>query len=138
MFVLIIVAAVVLLGGAFVVTINYDRPKIVGINDTPMITTLLVAEKPDSPAAIGGAGSTGELDMRVQADADESGGADVQDLYKVETVPTIVVGTGAVNLKVTVTPILGDGTEGTPVITNIPHNETMDAWQSAAGRARQT
>ena len=120
------------------VTKNYDRPKLVVINDTPMDLTLLVGEKPDAPGAIGGTGTTGQLDLRIQADADESGGADVQDLFKVETNVVLNVQSGEVNLSVTATPILGDGTESpTPTTFTKKHDETMDAWQAAAGRARQ-
>ncbi len=118
------------------ITIDYNRLKDPEINLTGMDFSLLVSEKPDAPSAIGGTGSTGELDMRVQVDADESGGADVQDLFKVETVP-LIAADGAMSLKTTITPINGDGTEGTPQILTVVHNENMDAWQTAAGRARQ-
>lgn len=117
-------------------TNNYDRPKLSGINDTGMLMTLLVGEKPDAPGAIGGTGTTAELDCRVQADADESGGVDVQDLFKLEALPAVAL-SGAQTLKVTVTPIKGDGTEGTAQILTVSHPENMDAWQTAAGRARQ-
>ena len=117
-------------------TINYEREKLVATNTTGMDMTLLVAEKPDSPGAIGGTGTTSELDMRVQADADESGGADLQDLFKVETVPTIDAA-GVIKLKVTITPINGDAGEGVAQILTVVHGENMDAWQTAAGRARQ-
>jgi len=115
---------------------NYDRPKSAVVNDTPINMTILVAEKPDSPGAIGGTGNTGELDARFQADADESGGADVQDLFKLEAVP-VLTADGTTKLQVTITPIKGDGTDGTPQVVNVEHDEKMDAWQTAAGRARQ-
>lgn len=117
-------------------TNNYDRPKSSGINDTGMVTSLLVGEKPDAPSAIGGTGTTAELDCRVQADADESGGADVQDLYKLEALPAVSIN-GEVTLKVTITPIKGDGTDGKVQVVTVTHDENMDAWQTAAGRARQ-
>lgn len=119
------------------VTKTYNRPKSTTTNSTGIALTLTVAEKPDSPSAIGGTGTTGELDCRVRADADESGGADVQDLFKIETVPGIDENTGAVTLTVTVTPINGDGSAGTPSVTTVTHGQTMDTWQAAAGRARQ-
>ena len=115
---------------------NYNRPKSTVVNDTPINMTIKVSEKPDAPQAIGGTGTTGELDARFQADADESGGADVQDLFKLEAVPVLLVG-GGISLQVTVTPIKGDGTDGTPVQQSVNHDEDMDAWQTAAGRARQ-
>jgi hypothetical protein len=118
-------------------TISYSRPKSATVNATGMALTLKVAEKPDSPGAIGGTGTTAQLDCRVQADADESGGTSLHDLFKIETIPGIASDTGVVTLSVTVTPILGDGSIGTPksLITN--HDQSMDAWQTAAGRARQ-
>jgi hypothetical protein len=118
------------------VTKTYSRPKATTVNSTGMALTLLVAEKPDSPVAIGGTGTTGELDMRVRCDADESGGAYVQDLFKVETLPQLSAD-GVITLSVTVTPIKGGGAVGTPVSMNVKHDEDMDTWQTAAGRARQ-
>ncbi len=121
---------------AYAFTDNYDRPKLAGTNVTGMVLTLLAGEKPDAPTAIGGTGTTSELDARVQADADESGGADVQDLFKIETVP-VVAADGTVTLAVTITPIKGDATEGKAQVLTVTHPENMDVWQSAAGRARQ-
>ena len=118
------------------VTQTYSRDKSTTTNSTGMALTLLVGEEPDAPSAIGGTGTTGVLDSRLQADADESGGADVQDLFKIRAVPSIGSG-GVISYVVTVTPILGDGTNGTPVVATITHDENMDAWQTAAGRARQ-
>ena len=117
-------------------TDNYDRPKVAVVNDTGIVLTILVGEKPDAPTAIGGTGTTSELDSRFQADADESGGADVQDLFKLEAVPVVDV-KGVVSLNITVTPIKGDATDGTVKTLSVVHDENMDAWQSAAGRARQ-
>ena len=121
---------------AYAFTDNFDRPKLSGINDTGIVLTLLVGEKPDAPGAIGGTGSTAELDCRVQADADESGGVDIQDLFKIETVP-VIAADGTVTLAVTVTPIKGGATDGKAQTLTVTHPENMDAWQSAAGRARQ-
>ena len=117
-------------------TLTYDRPKVAVTNSTGMLTTILVGEKPDAPGAIGGTGTTGELDARFQMDADESGGADVQDIFKLEAIP-VVAADGTVSLRVTVTPILGNAAAGTPQVVTVPHNQNVDAWQSAAGRARQ-
>ena len=118
-------------------TLTYDRPKSVTVNSTGMVCSLLVAEKPDVPGAIGGTGTTGNLDCRIQADADESGGADVQDLFKLETALVVHPTTGVVTLTVTATPIKGGATNGTAKSMAVVHNETMDEWQAAAGRARQ-
>lgn len=121
---------------AYALTDNYNRDKNPKINVTGIVLTLLVSEKPDAPGAIGGTGTTAELDCRVQADADESGGADVQDLFKIEAVPAID-DDGITTLTVTVTPIKGDASNGTQKITVVTHDENMDAWQAAAGRAQQ-
>ena len=121
---------------AYVLTDQYDRPKSSVINDTGIVLTLLVAEKPDVPIAIGGTGTTAELDCRVQADADESIGNDIQDLFKIEIVP-VVAADGITTLTITVTPVKGDATDGKTQTLVVTHPENMDAWQTAAGRARQ-
>ncbi len=116
--------------------INYDRPKIVVINDTPINVTLFGAEQPTALAALA-AGTTGIADIVVRADADESGGADVQDLFRITLTPQIVVATGELSLQVEVTPVNGDASDAPTVTSTVTHPETMDAWQTAAGRARQ-
>lgn len=118
---------------------TYNRPKATVVNSTPINISLKVAEKPDTPGAIGGSGTTGELIALFQADADESGGADVQDLFKLEALP-VVAADGTVTLQVTVTPIRGASpfANGTAQRMVVPHDDvTLDAWQTAAGRARQ-
>ena len=117
-------------------TFNYDRPKLVGVNVTGMLTTILVAEKPDALGAIGGTGTTGILDATFEMDADESGGADVQDLYRVTITPELQ-SDGTMNMKVEVTPIKGDGGADAVQTFNAKHPENMDQWQSNAGRTRQ-
>lgn len=117
------------------VTKSYSRPKSAQTNNTGMVLTILTAEKPNAPAAVT-AGTTGELDCRIQCDADESAGADVQDLFKIEAAPQISA-EGVVSIAVTVTPIKGDGTLGISKSLNVNHDENMDVWQTAAGRPRQ-
>lgn len=116
---------------------NYDRPKVVGINDTPINLTIFVAEKPDSVGAIGGTGTTAILDATFKADADESGGADVQDHAEFTITPTVDKVTGKTQYQVDFTPINGGGADGVKQTHVFDHDELMDAWQSAAGRARQ-
>lgn len=118
------------------VTQSYPRPKATPTNSTSLALTLKVAELPDTPAAIGGSGTTGTLDCRLQCDADESGGTDVQDLFKLVATPDIDA-SGNATYTVIVTPIKGDGSAGTPQTLTVTHSETMDTWQTAAGRARQ-
>lgn len=119
------------------VTSNYNRPKSTLVNSTGMVFSLLASDKPDAPADISGTGTTANLDCRLQCDANESGSADVQDIFKLETAISLDATTGLITWTVTVTPILGDGTEGTPKVMVVEHPQKMDAWQTAAGRARQ-
>jgi len=119
------------------VTKTYNRPKSTVVNSTAIDVTIKVSEKPDAPGAIGGTGTTGNLDARFQADADESGGTDIQDLFKLETTIAVDATTGQANLTVLVTPIKGGALDGTAKSMVVTHDETVDAWQTAAGRARQ-
>lgn len=124
-------------------TINYNRDKDPSINATGIVVSAEQRESDGARTAIA-AGTTGIFEVFVRADADESGAADVQDLYQVVITPIIQQGgaallAGAQQVTVTITPILGDGTVDTPnaSTTALTHPETADAWQSAAGRARQ-
>lgn len=116
--------------------INYDRPKDPKINDTPINITLFASEQPTALAAVA-AGTSGVLEAEVRADADESGGADVQTLYKIVATPTIAVQGGETSLQIDITPVNGDGSDGALQSFTVSHPETMDAWQAAAGRAQQ-
>lgn len=116
---------------------NYNRQKLTSVNDTPIDITYEGSELPTAPAALD-AGTTGNAEIIVLADADESGGGDVQDWWKVKLTPSISsVHPGASVLLVEVTPIKGDGEDGTKRTLNVDHDEDMDTWQAAAGRARQ-
>lgn len=118
-------------------TKNYERLKEPDTNTTGMSITFQGSELPTAKAALA-AGTTGNAEIFVEADADESGGIDIQDLFKVALTPVIAnLHPGTMSLTVVVTPIKGDGTDGTPITTQVTHDETMDAWQTAAGRARQ-
>lgn len=187
---------------------NYDRPKVVIINDTPMNLVIKVAEKPmavtQPPADLAiltadtvgdtftvdgdhtavfvngrtftvkgstgndgsytatsstltagdtvisvaavpsatadgvvNAGSTANLDITYTVDADESGGADVQDHARFTITPVIDKVTGKTQYQVDFTPVKGDGTDAAKQTKVFDHDELMDAWQSAAGRTRQ-
>lgn len=121
--------------------VNYDRPKSATTNNTPINIDFTAGEEPTALAALSAdnSGSSGILNVTVTADADESGGLDVQDLYRIEDIQvTINQSTGLTNLTMTITPVLGDGTDAaSPTTVTVRHPETMDAWQTAAGRARQ-
>ena len=119
------------------VTKTYPRPKSTTTNSTGIVFSLKAEEKPETPVSFGGAGNTGNLDARIQADADESGGTDVQDLFKIEATPALD-SAGKITVVVTVTPIKGDGSAGTPGTLTVTHDQDMDVWQTAAGRARQS
>lgn len=119
------------------VTKTYSRPKSTTVNSTGMVFTLKAEEKPETPAAFQGSGNTGNLDCRIQCDADESGGSDVQDLFKIEATPSLSA-EGVITVLITVTPIKGDASAGTVGTLTVTHDQTMDVWQTAAGRARQS
>ena len=68
--------------------VNYDRDKDPKINDTPIDIDFLAGEEPTGAAALTGdnSGSTGILNIVVTADADESGGTDVQNLFRIDDI----------------------------------------------------
>lgn len=127
------------------VTKTYNRLKSTTVNSTGIVVTVQAAEKPNSPhvfrdtdGSAEAGGTTGNVDVRIKADADESGGTDVQDLFKVETAISVDTSSGVITLVVTTTPVKGDGTTGTAVVSTITHDENFDVWQTGAGRARQS
>lgn len=123
-------------------SISYPRPKAAPTVSTAIVFTVKAAEHGNvadvfrdnagSPVT----GTTAGVDARIQADADESGGTDVQDVFKVEALPAMD-SSGKMTVALTVTPIKGDGTAGTPQTLTVTHDEYADTWQTAAGRARQ-
>jgi hypothetical protein len=117
-------------------TFTYNRPSATLVVSTGMVLTLKTAETPNAPAAVAGGGTDGVLDARFQVDADESGGTDVQDLFKILATPNIDTN-GQITLTVVVTPIKGGGANGTADSIVVTHDESMDTWQTNAGRARQ-
>ena len=121
--------------------VNYDRPKSPEINDTPINVDFLAGEEPTAPAALTGdnSGTSGILNLTLTADADESGGVDIQDLFRIEDLRVVIdVTTGLTKLTATIIPVLGDESDAaTPTVLSVNHPETMDAWQTAAGRPRQ-
>lgn len=83
-------------------------------------------------------GNTAILEIHFRADADESSGTDIQLLAKVTITPTIVQADGKVQFKVDFTAVNGDGSSASVQTKTFDHSETMDVWQTAAGRARQS
>lgn len=119
---------------------TYTRPKSVPTNSTVIAITTQAAEKPNAPEAMKtDTGTTGNLHCLIRADAIESGGGDVQNLFKLETAIAVDAVTGQITLVVTVTPVLGTagGTDGTPKVMTVEHEQTMSAWQTSAGRPPQ-
>ena len=116
-------------------TLNYNRPVAALVAVTPIDTSLLVGELPDAPTAIGGTGTTCVTDLRIQGDADPTGGAQVQDLFKVVVTPTIS-SDGKMAATVVVTPVAGAGGDLPAQTLVAEHPETTDAWQAAAGFPR--
>lgn len=128
------------------VTKNYERQKSDLTNTTGMAVSLKACEMPGTPdvfdnaaeaRAVDSRGNTGKLQALVIVDVDESGGASLKNLFRLETDLTVNGTTGLVTLAVTVTPVLGDQTDGTPATRTFEHPQSMDAFQTAAGRARQ-
>lgn len=124
------------------VTPTYNRSKSTTVNSTGIALNYLVGEGPITPHDLFDTdgeldlGTTGVLTAKLQADANESGGADVQDLFTIVVTP-VLADSGVMTLNIVVTPIKGGGTSGNAQTLSVPHTENMDAWQTAAGRARQ-
>lgn len=118
-------------------TLTYARDKDPATNSTGIATSGEAREDPNALVAIAaGAGTFYEL--VISGDADESGGVDIQQLWKVKLTPTLQsAAPGVMGLNVEVTPVNGDASDAPATTSNIVHPESMDAWQTAAGRARQ-
>ena len=122
-------------------TVNYDRDKDPKINDTPIDIDFLAGEEPTSPLALTGdnSGSTGILNLTITADVDETGGVDVQDLFRIEDLQILIdQTTGRITLQMNVIPVLGDETDApTETLLTVIHPQTMDVYQTAGGRVQQ-
>ena len=123
-------------------TINYNRPSISLTAVAPMVHTILATETLVSGAdvlvaieSVGVIGDTGVARLEYQVDADESGGADVQTMYKILITPSIDAG-GNHTLTLAVTPVGGAGADLAAKTLAVTHPEKVDAWQTAAGNPR--
>ena len=120
--------------------VNYDRPKSVVINDTPINIDFTAGEEPTAATTAltaDNSGSSGILNINVTADADPTGGADIQDLFRIEDLQVVInQETGLTQLTMSVVPVTGGATDATAVAVTVNHTQTMDAWQAAAGVAR--
>lgn len=120
-------------------TISYSRPKSATINATPIVFRTYAVEDPVALTTGNGtmtAGSTGITKIQLLADADESVANDVQPIAEYKITPSVAED-GTTRYAVEVKWIDGDGTE-TTVTQTFTHHENMDAWQTAAGRPRQS
>lgn len=119
--------------------ISYNRPKSSLVNSTGIQFSVKASELDNVPANLPGAaqGNSGELNVLYTADADESGGADVQNIAIFKFTPAIDPKTGMLRLNAEFTPVNGNGSLGAVQSNSGKHPQDMDAWQSAAGRARQ-
>lgn len=124
------------------VSLSYPRPKSVVTNATGIDLTILAAEGAITPHVfrdnMGEAedGLTGVVHVNYSADANESGGADVQQLFKVTLTPTLD-SNGTIKMTVSVVPVTGATADAATQTLVAVHPESMDVWQTAAGRGRQ-
>lgn len=114
-------------------TLDYNRPKASLVNDTPIDFKLLFGELPNSPGAVPVPGLTSDLDCYLECDV--SGVGNWQPIFRIETLQELV-STGIMKITVTITPIKGNGTLGTPIITVFIHDQNMDNYQTQAGFPR--
>jgi hypothetical protein len=119
-------------------SITYDRDKDPKINATVIDIVAKAGEDPAAPAALVG-GSTGFLDLEFEVDADESGGVALVNVFRVDGLKVLLdPATGLITLAGTIVPVLGDGTDAPTTYSILQsHPQTMEAWQTAAGRAQQ-
>lgn len=133
-----------------IVTKTYTRPKAAATNSTGMAIHLQVAEGAGVPTELlagsgdagvaAAAGLDGNLHAKWQADVTEGGGTSdsLKTMYLLDTVLTMGTDVSAkANMFLTLTPVNGDGTQGTPLTISLDHPQTMDAFQTTGGRVRQ-
>lgn len=123
-------------------SISYARPKSATTNTTAIAFTIKAGESDEDPLPAT-SGATGIVTVEYSADADESGGTDVQKIATFTITPSMSA-TGQLSFVVGMVPTDGAAADGTcvPTITadgkaSFSHPQSMDAWQTAAGRARQ-
>jgi len=115
----------------------YNRLKSSTVNSTDINFTIKAAEVGESLGA-DLTGSTGALQAQFSADADESVGADVQVIGKFTITPVLGAShPGSLAFLVSFTPVDGGASDLTAQTYTFNHPQSMDAWQTEAGRARQ-
>lgn len=138
-----------------VVTKTYSRSKAAPTNSTGLVSELQVGEKPGTPvvldyadaAAVTAAaanilaakGTTGNFIGYFVVDVDESGGTSKKQMFKYE-IDVAINGSGdgsKATATCTITPVLGDASLGSPKTVACEHPETLDTFQTNAGRVRQ-
>lgn len=117
------------------VTKNYNRDKDPDVNITGMAILAKAAEgAAATPADL--LGADGIMQIAFDVDADPSGGAAVVDAFRVDNLQLQLDALGVMRLTGTIIPVLGDGSDGTPVAINQLHPQNMDAFQTLAGFPR--
>ncbi len=124
------------------VTKNYNRPKATTINNTGIVMGLFVTEKPITNPTSNGvltAGNTGEANISILADADETGGTTIRPIFRIKITPSLD-SIGILTYTLSLYSVEGDvgGTEHLISSLTFEHPEDMDTWQAAAGRPRQS
>lgn len=118
------------------VTKNFNCDKSPDTNVTGIAIRAKAAEgAAASPVDL--AGADGIMQLAFDADADESVGTAIEDLFRIDNLQIVLGSAGALELIATVVPVLGDGTDGPSTAIKVAHPQNMDAWQAAAGRAQQ-
>lgn len=122
------------------VTQSYSRPKAATVNNTGIVMTAFVTEKPVTNPTSNGiltSGSTGVINISWYADANESGSTDIQEIMRAIITPSLSAG-GTLTYNVAIYAVDGDGTVHLLTSLSFDHTQDMDTWQTAAGRARQS
>lgn len=115
----------------------YDRTKIAISNPTGIALTTKACEMPNALAAMPTAGGeSGIVRVLYTADADESGGADVQNHARFKFTPGLTTG-GQFSVGIEFVPIGGAGGDGTTQSATLVHPQSMDDFQADGGRPRQ-
>jgi hypothetical protein len=110
--------------------IDYNRPKATTVNDTPINFKILLAEQPNAVADVATPGTTANLDSYLECNI-----GSWKSLFHITTEQQLMQ-SGLILIVVTVTPILGDGSNGTPIVNTFVHDQNMDNFQTAAGFPR--
>ncbi len=116
-------------------TLDYDRPLADPVESTPIAFKLLLSELPEVPAAVAVDGTTSDVLAYLELDVDDDVTVDWRSLFRIETAQALSI-SGILTLTITVTPILGNGSDGTPSVYVFTHQQNMDTIQTLGGFPR--